>query len=137
MDARIAKLLASDPDVRYVPVDYPILGPASALGAQALFAAQMQGRYRELRLLLLAEAAAPTLNSLNADAQKLHLDVPRFMRDMKGGAVAARIKNNLARGQDIHVQGIPAFYVNTIFVPGALSYADLVSVVAMARSRGS
>lgn len=137
MDGRLNKLLHADSGIRYVPVDYPILGAASELGARALLAAQMQGKYRPFRAMLLQDSAPPNDAMIEAHAKALSLDWPEFQLDMSGDAVAAHIAANLSRGESLNIQGIPAMFIGDIFVPGELSYADLVSVVAMARRQNN
>ncbi|HQT63732.1 MAG: hypothetical protein B7Z75_01790 [Acidocella sp. 20-57-95] len=135
MDVRIKRLLKTDPGIRYVPVDYPILGAASELGTKALFAAQLQGRYEALRDDFMTEPTPPDDDSIKTDAKSLGLDWSQMELDMNGDAVAARIAANLARGRALDLSGIPALFVGGIFVPGELSYDDLSSVVAMARTK--
>jgi protein-disulfide isomerase len=135
MDRRIDRLLAVDPGIRYVPVDYPILSAASALGARALFAAQAQHKYRQLRHDLMTTDEPPSKSLIETDAKALSLDWPRMALDMNGDAAMARVEGNLSRGRALGIDGIPALYVGDVFVPGELSYGDLVSVVAMARAR--
>ncbi len=135
MDVWIKKLLKSDAGIRYVPIDYPILGAASELGVKALFAAQIQGRYQALRDDLMTEISSPENTSIEADAKVLGLDWTQMELDMNGDTVAAHIAANLARGRALNVPGIPALYVGNIFVPGELSYDDLTSIVAMARAK--
>ncbi|HQT68592.1 MAG: hypothetical protein B7Z78_13700 [Rhodospirillales bacterium 20-60-12] len=133
MDPRITRLIAADHGIRYVPIDYPILGPASLLGTQALFAAQIQGQYFPLRAKLMTEPAPPTDVSIEADAKTLRLDWAAMELAMNGDEVAHRVAMNLARGKKLGVTGIPTLFIGRQIVPGSLSYADLVSVVASAR----
>lgn len=137
MDSRLKKLLQADSNIRYVPVDYPILGAASELGARALLAAQMQGKYQPFRAMLMQDSAPPNDALIEADAKALSLDWPAFQLDMNGDAVAAHISANLSRGESLNIHGIPAMFIGKIFVPGELSYADLLSVVAMARQENN
>lgn len=137
MYPHMKKLLATDKKLRFVPVDYPVLGPASLLGTQALFAAQIQHKYAPLRARLLTEPAPPTMASIQADAKSLGLDWEKMEFDMSGDVVAAHVEANLARGRALKLQGVPATYINSIFAPGGLDYADLVDIVATARKRES
>ena len=135
MDVWLDKLLAADPGIRYVPVDYPILGAPSQLGTEALFAAQLQGKYKPFRKFLMTEVAPPTLDAMQAEALKLSLDWSQMQFDMNGDAVAQHISKNLDRGAGLNLDGIPALFVGPIFVQGALGYDDMVSVVEMARAK--
>jgi protein-disulfide isomerase len=132
MNRRIQQLLKTDHTLRYVPVDFPILGPASILATKALFAAQIQGKYFALRARLMSDKRPPTLAILQNDAASLGLDWPRLQHDMDSKQTAQRIKTNLARGKAVGFHEIPAMYIGTIRVVGGLTSADLRAVVAQA-----
>lgn len=134
MNLRIQTLIKAENFVRYVPVDYPILGPASVLGVKALFAAAMQGKYTALRAILMVQKQKPDMAVLQRDAKQIGLDWPRLELDMNGDRVAARIQRNLRRGRAIGVHGIPTFFVGPKRVAGALSYDDLRDLVAEVES---
>ncbi|MBW4091507.1 MAG: thioredoxin domain-containing protein [Proteobacteria bacterium] len=135
MEPRLRRLLAVDHGIRYVPIDDPILGPASQLGVAALFAAQAQGAYAALRARLLTQARPPSLDVIRADALALGLDWPQLEMTMSGDAVAHRISTNLARGRALGIRRVPTLVIGSILVPGALDEADLVSLVGSARRR--
>lgn len=130
MNLRIQKLLTADDSLRYVPIDYPILGPASVRGVKALFAAAMQGKYQALRAILMRQRQRPNMAVLEQDAKRAGIDVPRLELDMNGDRVAARIQRNLRRGRALGIHGIPTFFVGPERVTGGLSYDDLRAVVA-------
>lgn len=135
MDPRFRRLLAANHQIRYIPVDYPLLGGPSILGTEALFAAQAQGKYAEMRARLMTQAAPPDIALIRADAKALGLDWPRMELAMSGDAIARRIASNLARGKALGIKRVPTMFIGTIRVPGALSYSDLVSVVTQADKR--
>ena len=130
----MAELLRSDPNVRLVLKDLPILGPASVLGSKALIAAQSQGGYAKLRDLLMTQAAPPTVESIRADAQRLGLDADRLLREMDSPAVAKRIEANLALAARLGIQGTPAMVVGDVLIPGAVDVAELQQSVQQARA---
>ncbi len=132
MDVRIGRLLAADPAVRYVPIDYPILGAASLLGAEALLAARLQGKYKPLRARLMAEKEPPTMRTLRAAAKAVGLDWIRLEFDMNGDRVAAMLGANMRLGRAAGVRGTPTLFIDRTRVNGALSYADLLSEVERA-----
>lgn len=135
MYPRIQRLLAVDHQIRYVPIDYPILGPPSLLGVEALFAAQMQGRYAAMQAKLMTQVSPPTMTIIKADANELRLNWHPMELAMSGDATARRVAANLARGKALKIKKVPTLFIGTIRVGGALTYDDLVSVVAMARRR--
>ena len=136
MHPAMTELLRTDPNVRLVLKDLPILGAASVMGSKALLAAQAQGGYAKLYEVLMAQAAAPTRDSLHADAQRLGLDADRLLREMDSPAIAARIEANLALATKLGVQGTPALVVGDVLIPGAIDLADLQQTVQQARAAG-
>jgi protein-disulfide isomerase len=66
----VAELLRRDPNVRFVYKDFPILGPASTLGARALLAAQKQGGYFKLHAILMTGGPTIDQDSLRAAAAR-------------------------------------------------------------------
>jgi len=130
----MTELLRTDPNVRLVLKDLPILGAASVLGSKALLAAQAQGGYAKLYETLMTQAAAPTRESLRTDAQRLGLDADRLLRDMDSPAIAARIEANLALATKLGVQGTPAMVIGDVLIPGAIELADLQQTVQQARA---
>jgi protein-disulfide isomerase len=129
MDPRFQRLLRADHEVRYVPIDYPLLGAASILGTEALFAAQEQGKYAQLHARLMTQKRPPSDAVLKADAKALGLDWQRLEFSMSGDAIAHRIAANLALGQGLGIKEIPTMFVNDRKIAGALSYDDLRSIM--------
>ena len=130
----IADLLKSDPQVRFVKKDLPILGPASQLESRALLAAQQQGGYFKLQRLVMQAGGTPTKDALRELADQAGLDGERMLRDMQDPAITARLKANLALAKQIGIEGTPAFVVGEQLIPGAADIADLRRAVATARS---
>jgi protein-disulfide isomerase len=134
MNRRIERLIARDKQIRYVPIDVPILGWQSKLGAQALVAARQQGRFKAMQTLLMSQAALPTLPLLRADAAQLGLDVPRFMRDLTRPATVRAVDAALRRGATLGIQEVPMVYIGQRSVPGAMGYRDLRWLVRQAQT---
>lgn len=139
MNGRIQKLLRTDHFLRYVPVAYPILGPASVLGTKALFAAAMQAedKYRALRAILMRQKQKPDVAVLHQDANRVSLDWQRLELDMNGDRVAARIDRNLRRGRALGIHEIPTLFIGSRRIVGGLTYRDLGAVVAAAHASAS
>lgn len=129
MNRRIERLIARDRDVRYVPVNVPILGDQSVLGAQALVAASRQGRFPAMLNALMAQRRLPTTALMQADAARLGFDLPRFARDLAGPATVRTVDAELQRGAALGVQYVPVVYIGRNRIPGAMSYRDLRRLV--------
>lgn len=125
MNRRIQRMIAQDGQIRYVPIDVPILGPQSVLGAKALVAAGMQGRFHAMHRLLMQQRRLPTTDLLRVDATRLGLDVPRFMRDLAGPVAAAAVAADLRQAAALRLHYVPVVYIGRNRIPGAMSFRDL------------
>jgi len=128
------ELLRTDPGVRIVFKDLPILGPASQLESRALLAAQRQGGYLRLQAAVMRTSAPSTRDSLQAEAERQGLDGAALLRDMDDPAIKARLDANIALAQQIGLQGTPAMVIGTRLIPGAVALDDLRAAVAEART---
>jgi protein-disulfide isomerase len=126
----MAEFLQSDPKVRVVYKDWPILGPASQLESRALLAAQRQGGYFKLQSALMASSAAST----RTEADTLGLDGARLLQDMDDPAIKTRLDGNLAVAQQLGLQGTPAIIIGQRLIGGAMELAELRQAVAEARA---
>ncbi len=128
------ELLRTDPGVRIVFKDLPILGPASQLESRALLAAQRQGGYLRLQAAVMRTSAPSTRDSLQAEAERQGLDGAALLRDMDDPAIKARLDANIALAQQIGLQGTPAMVIGSRLIPGAVALDDLRAAVAEART---
>jgi protein-disulfide isomerase len=129
----INELVASDPDVRVVMKEFPILGPESLLAAKAALAADRQGAYAAMHFALMAEdrideAAIRRLAAAN------DLDVDRLMADMESEPVRAHIQDNIRLAQSLGISGTPSFVVGETLLPGAVPLAALNEHIGAERS---
>ncbi len=128
----LADLLRTDPRVRLVLKDIPILGPASVLESRALLAAQRQGGYVRFQDAIMHNSATPTVASLRAEAEREGLDGARLERDMADPAIQARLDQNLNLAAALHIDGTPALVIGDRLIPGAVDLANLRSAIAAA-----
>ena len=131
----MAELLKSDPRIRLVFKDIPILGPGSVLGAKALLAAQNQGGYTRLHALLMSGNPNIDIDRLKQASERAGLDWARLQHDMNSAEVADRIKANLALAHQLSINGTPAYVIGRQLLPGAVELADLQQAVAAARQK--
>ena len=128
------ELLRTDPSIRIVFKDLPILGPASQLESLALLAAQRQGGYLRLQAAVMRASTPPTRDTLRAEAERQGLDGAALLRDMDDPAIKARLDANVALAQQIGLQGTPAMVIGTRLIPGAVGLEELRAAVAEARA---
>lgn len=134
----LADLLKTDPNVRLVYKDIPILGPASVLGAKAVLAAQRQTQvpdgYNRLHRAIMTGPANITDDSLREAASGAGLDWGRLRKDMDDPQIAARIQTNIDLAHAIGVEGTPLYVVGERMLSGAVELAELQKAVADART---
>jgi len=135
MMAATDELLRTDPGVRIVFKDLPVLGPASKLESLALLAAHRQGGYLRMQSAVMRTGAPPTRDTLQAEAARQGLDGAALLRDLDDPALQARLDANFALAQQIGIQGTPAMVIGTRLFPGAMDLAELRTAVAGARGQ--
>ena len=135
MMATTDELLRTDPGVRIVFKDLPILGPNSQMESRALLAAQRQGGYLRLQAAVMRATGAATRDGLRAEAEHQGLDGAALLRDMDDPALAARLEANIALARGIGLQGTPAIIGGTRMLPGAVDVQELRALVADMRAR--
>jgi protein-disulfide isomerase len=127
-------LKAAHEDVRFVYVEFPVLGPDSLRAAQASLAAWVQdpGAYWDFHKAMMSadDLSAPAIEEL---AAAHGLDTDRLIDDMQSPAVRERIEANYAMAQAIGVEGTPAFVIGDTFLPGAVPLERLEAAIVDAR----
>ncbi len=131
----VAELLRTDPKVRIVYKDIPILSAGSVVGARAVLAAQRQGGYLRLREALMTGPAAITQDVVKSAAERVGLDWERLRQDMTDPAIQARLDANLKLASALQVQGTPAYVIGRQFHSGAMALDEMQDMVALARRR--
>ncbi len=136
--SEIVKLVESDPKVRVVFKELPILSKGSEQAAHVALAAKKQGKYWELHKALLSakghvdEAAALRL------AEKLGLDMDKLKEDMASPEVKTEIAQSEMLAKKMGVNGTPHFLVGDRAIPGAPEdlYKQLEDHVTDLRKKG-
>lgn len=126
----MAALVQSDPGIRIVYKDMPILGAASTMEAHALLAAQRQGGYLQLQDALMRAPSPPTADSLRAEADHEGLDGAMLLRDMADPAIKLRLDANIRLASTLHIEGTPAFVIGQQLIPGAVNLPELQKIIA-------
>ncbi len=136
--ADVTKLVETDPKVRVVFKELPILSKGSEQAAHVALAAKKQGKYWELHKAMLGakghmdEAAALKI------AEKLGLDMDKLKADMTSPEVKAEIKRDEDLAKKMGVNGTPHFLIGDRAIPGAPDdlYQQLETNVTELRKKG-
>lgn len=108
--ASLVATVKSNPNVRAIFVDYPILGSSSMLGARAALAAKKQGKYLEFNHALLASRYISE-SSIMSIARELGLNTDQLKKDMYSSSVSNQIAANVRLAHSFDVYSTPAFFI--------------------------
>jgi protein-disulfide isomerase len=110
----LKQVLDAYPDkVRLVYKDFPLSFHKQAQNAsRASLAAGEQGKYWEMHDMIFQNFKGLTEDKFKGFAEKLGLDMERFMKDFKSGKYDARIQRDIKLGMSIGVRGTPSLFLN-------------------------
>jgi protein-disulfide isomerase len=130
----LLELERTDPKVRIVFKEFPILGPQSLFAARAALAARAQGKYFALHKAMMSGRVPISEKGIMAAVKSLGIDADKLKKDMDAPAVAAELRQNNQLAAALGVRGTPAFIVGKQLSPGAATIARLRQLVRQARS---
>jgi protein-disulfide isomerase len=104
----------------------------AASAARAAEAAALQNRFWEMHDLLFEHQrewseAADARSLFSSYARSAGLDVERFMRDMDGPEVGARILADQTRAESVNITGTPTLFLNGREIPAESMTAEKMS----------
>ena len=132
----MVELLKTDPGVRVVWKEFPILGPVSDFAARASMAAERQGKYHEFHVRLMGQKEKLSEERIVKVAAGVGLDVARLRRDMADPAIRAYLNETRRLARTLGIGGTPAFVIGDTLIPGVVDTARLKELVAAERAGG-
>lgn len=130
--ALFTKLMKSNPEVRIVYRDYPVLGPNSTFAARAALAAAQQGKYVELHNALFATHRPLTDATIQQLASSLGVDISKFSRDLSSRAVDQQLRSTAQAANRLQLNGVPVVVIGT--TPDSKSQKPVKAIVLTAPS---
>ena len=132
-------LIKTDPDLKFVLKEFPVLGPGSLEAAHVAVAARMQDpsgkKYMEFHQKLLgARGPADKVRAL-AVAKDVGFDVARLEKDMNSDEVKATIEENMKLADVLGVNGTPSYVVGDEVVVGAVGVDELRAKIKNGRKQ--
>ncbi|HXW25523.1 MAG TPA: DsbA family protein [Xanthobacteraceae bacterium] len=135
--ADMLQLLKTDPNLKVVLKEYPVLGPGSLEAAQVAVAARMQDktgkRYLDFHQRLLGERGPADKAHALAAAKEAGFDVARIEKDLASDEVTETLKEIMHVADAIGLNGTPSYIIGSEVVVGAQGYAALKEKVDAAR----
>jgi Na+/H+ antiporter NhaA len=124
-------------DLRYVWRHLPLndVHPNAQLAAEATEAAGAQDAFWPMHDRLLGAQDQLTGRDLKRHAEELGLDVERLAEDLRSGAHAERVAEDVASADTSGVAGTPSFFINGLRHQGAYDVDTLAAAVRAARTR--
>jgi protein-disulfide isomerase len=133
----MTELLKTDPKLKFVLKEFPVLGPASVEAAQVAVAVRMQDRTGKKYLdfhqkLLLGRGQADRARALAA-AKEAGLDMARLEKDLASDEVRASLEESYKLAEALGLNGTPSYVVGNDVVIGAVGLAALKEKISNAR----
>jgi protein-disulfide isomerase len=130
-------LLKSDPNIKFVLKEFPVLGEGSVDAAHVAVAARMQDpsgkKYIEFHQKLLGGRGPVDKARALAVAKEVGFDMARIEKDMASGEVKATIDENMKLADALGVNGTPSYVVGSELVVGAVGLDSLKEKIAATR----
>jgi protein-disulfide isomerase len=132
------ELLKSDPKLRVVLKELPVLGPGSLEAAKVAIAVRMQDsdgtKYLEFHQKLLAGGMPANKANALGVAQSIGLDIARLEQDANSEEVTATLNESRKLAQTLGINGTPSYVIGNKVVVGAVGLAALSNTIKSARN---
>lgn len=131
-------LLDSDPDVRIVIKEFPILSRGSVEAARVASAVNLVApdKYQAFHFELLSAKGQADEDRALAAAAKTGVDVNAVKKALDDPSVASSIQEAYSLAQNLDINGTPAFVLANEVMPGAIGLEALQSKITAVRSCG-
>ena len=135
--ADMLDLMKTDPKLKVVLKEFPVLGPGSVEAAQVAVAARMQDptgkKYLDFHQKLLGGRGPADKARAMAAAKDAGLDTARIEKDLTSPEVKATIEENFKLAEDMGMNGTPSYVIGKQVVIGAVGVDNLKEKIGVAR----
>ena len=135
--ADMLTLMKSDPNLKVVLKEYPVLGPGSAEAARVAVAVHMQDptgkKYLEFHQKLLGGRGQADGARAMAVAKEIGMDMGRLQKDLKSPEVEAQLQRDYKLGLSLGLNGTPSYVIGENVVVGAVGIEALQEKINTAR----
>jgi protein-disulfide isomerase len=120
--------------LRFVFRNFPLrtIHPHAEAAAEAAEAAEAQGKFWDMHDTLYEHQQALDDAHQLQYARSLHLDLPRFERDLLTHAFAERVREDFSSGMRSGVNGTPTFFINGLRHDGSYDLEALLAAILRA-----
>lgn len=135
-EADLEALVASDPKVRVIYKDLPVLAATSMRAAKVAVASAWQGKYAEVHKALIRIDANPATDAdidlavvaSGVDRKRLNHDL-----DRRVGDIAALLTRNRQEADALQIKGMPLYLIGPFITATPLDLPQFRKIVADAR----
>lgn len=135
--ADMLDLLKSDPKLKVVLKEFPVLSQGSVEAAQVAVAVHMQDptgkKYLDFHQRLLGGRGQADKARALAAAKEAGLDVARIEKDLSSPEVRAAIEENFKLAEAMGMNGTPSYVIGKQIVVGAIGLEGLKEKIGIAR----
>jgi protein-disulfide isomerase len=116
--------------IQFVYRDFPLGFHDRAIPAAiAANCAEPQGKYWEIHRMMMAAQHDLSEATILGYATQLELDMDAWSTCREDPAQAAEVQDDMAAGAALGVTGTPAFFVNGVFLAGAMPYETFKQII--------
>jgi protein-disulfide isomerase len=130
-------LMKTDPKVRVVLKEFPVLGQGSVEAAQVAVAVRMQDpsgkKYLDFHQKLLNSRGQIDKAKAVAAAKEAGLDMARLDKDLASPEIKATLEENFKIAEDMGLNGTPSYVIGQQVIVGAVGLDQLKEKIATAR----
>lgn len=135
--ADMLSLMKSDPKLRVVLKEFPVLGPSSVEAAQVAVAVRMQDpsgkKYLDFHQKLLTGRGQADKARAMAAAKEAGLDMARLEKDLASPEINATLNENFKLAEEMGLNGTPSYVIGKDVVVGAVGAPGLAKKISEAR----
>lgn len=125
----VEQLARTDPSVRIVYKELPILGRASLVAARVALAAERQGKYIEFHRAMMETRGRVTDDTIMTVAREVGLDMARLKQDLADPEIDRMIQRNKDLAAALHIYGTPSYVINSKVARGTGDLDDFRELV--------
>jgi protein-disulfide isomerase len=135
--ADMLDLMKSDPKLKVVLKEFPVLGPGSVEAAQVAVAVRMQDptgkKYLDFHQKLLGGKGQADKARAMAAAKEAGVDMAKLEKDLASPEVRATLEENFKLAEDMGMNGTPSYVIGKQVVIGAVGVDNLKEKIGVAR----
>lgn len=128
----VMALIETNPDLKVVIREFPILSEGSGAAARMALAAAQQGKFAAFHDAMF-RLDGPSDENIAAAAREAGVDLAKAQAAIDSGAFEAQLQNNMFLAQSLGFSGTPSWIVGDQVLNGAVGIDTLADAITTAR----